>query len=461
MWMPDFPKYVRELNRVGNIMLRFLNFSTKLTWVIFLFATHLIFAQVENMTYRGAIWHPIDDIIAFSNTNPLLNNIEITNAQLEHIISLELVGINDIDYIDIITVKWNLNGDKIAGTFDVWSTTNPVTSYIGIWEYQTWTQILLVPDSGFEFAWSPTGNYIATDKKLIQVPSGNIIRQYSTYNIYDIEWNPINEEQLLFNDGSAYIQNAFTGEIIYDNVVKGVITRPVFSPNGFYLATASVDDNDNTIIDIYDTTYYQIVNSIILENSIIDQKKGLTWFTNEIFVVNALDTTWLGDITNNDFIPYIDLEVDAWSNQGLKFLSSTNDIGENNIIAVFDAETEGILVQISREGLPTVRSLSLIDNTTALLSSPLIGDNGNTNKILLSEVAAYLIQASTSPDEVGSVQFSLDGVISVDNTAPYTFDLPTTAGIYSLTATPFTSVDATGEFGLAFTVIIEIVGNSP
>ncbi len=99
-------------------------------------------------------------------------------------------------------------------------------------------------------------------------------------------------------------------------------------------------------------------------------------------------------------------------------------------------------------------------------------ENGTVIDLSLLPSTALNIRAETDPDVVGSVRFDLDGVVpySVESVAPYALEGDSsgdynpwtpTAGMHTLTATPFTGSGATGTAGDLLTVTFEVVASPP
>jgi WD40 repeat protein len=69
---------------------------------------------------------------------------------------------------------------------------------------------------------------------------------------------------------------------------------------------------------------------------------------------------------------------------------------------------------------------------------------------------SFAIRANTDPATVGSVVFELNGTPSTDNSAPYTVPLPG-VGSYTLSATPYSGADGTGDAGTPLTLNFTVV----
>jgi|GEM_PF-468349 len=109
----------------------------------------------------------------------------------------------------------------------------------------------------------------------------------------------------------------------------------------------------------------------------------------------------------------------------------------------------------------SVSSFSVVNANTNEVIQPLAdGDTLNLTNL----PANIALRANTLPARTGSVQFTFDGQTTVDNTATYEFDggppewLPG-VGAHTLSAQPFSQIDARGVAGQALTVNFTVTNN--
>ncbi len=123
---------------------------------------------------------------------------------------------------------------------------------------------------------------------------------------------------------------------------------------------------------------------------------------------------------------------------------ASND--ENTVVFYAGLEGENIVGQYVFAESSQVSSVSFAHNDLQQLVglSPIVFQDSGT------------LQANLNGHTTTSVHFSLNGISTIDNQAPYTIPLPP-VGSYTLTATPYSLPDAEGDAGIPLTIEFEVV----
>lgn len=301
-------------------------------------------------------------------------------------------------------------------------------------------------------AWSPDGSKIA----FVSREGGN--------NLY-----------IMNNDGSNRTQ--LTSD-------QNVVSNPAWSPNGnkiaFELNVSGESDIYNINVD--GTDLVRLTNSPGFDGfpnwSPDSNKIAFVTARNgnfDIYVMNADGTNQL-QLTEG----YYSDTQPAWSPDGgrIAFSSNRDDgIGTNLYLMNADGSQISLLIDnLGNETSPCWLSASNV----SIYSFTLVNADTDTDIRTLSTSSTETIditnknisiRADTDPAAVGSVVFTMDGiVVSTDNTASYTiagenssdilpWNIALGAHTHTVVATPYSDADGTGDAGVSLTVQVEIVDN--
>jgi len=421
-------------------------------------------AQITELRVAYSTWSLDGRFIALINSERVSDSIEIFTADLMPVVTLSIdtllpevrgYGLNDI--------AWNHDGTALAAAVIASGPDPLVRSYIAVWNTDDWTLRFAVPYIASELSWSPSGDHLGAGAFILDGMTGAFVSQLDTFDpsaVRFVVWNPTNERQYLITyDTFSQFYDPFTIERLVQFSHIGAI-KPDFSPDGRYLAVVSRDAVSTFIVQLIDTATYQPVASIQPEEMLLEPY-ALNWLTNEQLALIMLNTplTILNPFTN-EIVDTVSHQSITWNPEGTQFFGAINlpaGVRGGAGIAVYDRETEGIIAQYSP--VSTVQSLS-IENIEGNASIVLLAGEGVVNSVSGENTATATIQAFPFPNVLGSVAFDVNGVRTIDNTAPYTLPLPP-VGTYTLSAVPYSEADAQGEAGLAFTVTVQVVGAEP
>lgn len=414
-------------------------------------------AQITPIPRGRAAWSPDGQFIAAFNTEPAeIDTIEVLTSDLRPVATLQLdTKQDDLIWADARDLVWSPNSTTLAAAFIVGVADGDPRPYTVIWDTASWTERFSASYQGVQISWSPSGSYLAISETILDATTGTVVNSLGDFfRLRWAVWHPTNENQLVLGfDQQINVYQPFTGEVLITYPYSGGF-RPSFSPDGQYLAVEN-SIGEGFIVDIVDTSTYESVGTVEPTGS-LGEPFGIRWLSDEelaLDVHNAPLEIW--DPFTQEIVDTVSISSSVWNPQATQFLYRNallvNPFGRPPI-AIYDRETEGLILQLSTQD--TVQKLSLTDQAGSPLRALLSGTS-ITNDISSDEAADGLIEAFTYPEEVGSVAFDLNGTVTIDNAAPYALLLPS-VGTYTLSATPYSEADAQGEAGLAFTVVIRI-----
>lgn len=292
-------------------------------------------------------------------------------------------------------------------------------------------------------------------------------------------------------DGIIRIWNTTTSQMVYSasNSIPGYIDTFAWNNVGSQIVYGT---EQGTIQ--YETPDYSIISSLILLNANID---------NDIRTLSTTSTETI-DIASNDIairantapatvgsvVFSVDGNVVATDNSAPYTIAGENGsdilpwniaLGQHTVVATPYSGADGTgdagtpltvqvnIVDSSQTSGQSITSLTLINADTDVDIRTLSTTGTETIDITNNTVS---IRANTNPATVGSVVFSLDGlVIQTEGIAPYTIagdqssgtnynPWTISPGTYTLTVTPYDGSGGTGNAGTPMTVNLEVVDST-
>lgn len=422
---------------------------------------------LEGITYAAAL-SPDGSLVAASDHTQDFEEIIILDQNLQFVRSLGLdlppLAADGWPYRSATLkqgpIRWSPDGTMVAAPFELWSGDYPTFETI-VWNVQTGDVVLRWTGSWGRISWSPSGQYLAVDNVIVDVFTGNPFNAFDSIgDPYWVVWNPGNEDQLLLGFYTeALIINPFTAEEIaripYMNTEEH---PPSFNTDGSQLAVFT--GFEPVRFTIFETTTYQ-------EIEVIRYPENTTLAGYRLVGMNFFDRGTIGRIEGHR-IPQTNIRnlnsgseitinerILSWDREGRTFLSYRYFDPQRqccilNVVSLmtFNGNTAtpfSLLAQVS--SVPTIRTLSVG-------GVPLRG--GPLNVIDERALANRTLTAVPDADNIGSVQFTVNGVPQEPiNAAPYTIELPDN-GRYTVTAIPYSGSNATGDAGLSFSAELEI-----
>lgn len=421
-------------------------------------------AQITQLRVAYSTWSPDGRFIALINSERVSDSIEIFTADLMPLVTLSIDMLSpEVRGYGLNHIAWNHDGTALAAAVIANGPDPLVLSYIAVWNTDDWTLRFAMPYFASEISWSPNGDYLGAGAFILDAMTGVLVSQLGVSDpssVRFVVWNLTNERQYVVGfDSNLDVFDPFTSERLARFPYIGAV-KPDFSPDGHYLAFVNRDAKTRFIIDIVNATTYQQVASIQPEATLLEPY-ALNWLTNDQLALIMFDMplTIVNPFTTEvvDTVSYI---TTTWSPEGTQFFDTINlpaTVGGGRGIALYDRETEAVIAQYSL--ISTVQSLALVDIESDV-NTPLLASEELINTVSIHTANDAIIQAFTYPETVGSVVFEVDGVRTIDNSAPYTIPLPP-AGMYTISAVPHSAADGQGEAGLSFTAMIQIVSETP
>jgi len=414
-------------------------------------------------------WSTDGAYIAAVNWAESLSQIVIFTADLEPVTTLRLTnppeGTQSVDVRDLV---WSPDGTRLAATVRASGSRGGLGIFLLVWRTADWSEQLRLTDERLSLTsnpfvdWNLAGTLISNGREILNVDTGQVIPDINLgITVYWVKWHPTNPRIIFLGTrGSVDAVDVMTGEYI-GRYPYYYSPPPDVSPDGQRLAVMSSTEDVARVVDIVDTATFQRVTSIHVEGYYVSEADGIDWLSDSLLSltvgVEGGESTLIYDVTTETVVDTVVTNAfNVWNEQGTQFVTRRISVQGNEAqIAVFDGSTEGLVAQYSDQ--PTVRSLAVTD-AAGIVTNGLLSSTGIVNDVAVNPSVTQVIEAFTSPILVGSVAFDVNGVRTIDNTAPYTLSLPP-VGTYTVSAVPYSAADAQGEAGLSFTAIVQIVSN--
>ena len=404
-------------------------------------------------------WHPSDDLVAVHDQQEIV----VLNSNLQIVTRLAPQQQFGQVEIRISDLAWSPDGTKLAATINtVNASDGSVIGKLTVWERLTWQIIQEIPNISGRFVWSSDGNFVASSGSIININSSQLVADVQVGS--SEAWNPGNiNEYLVGRHDGVTVYNPFTGDVVQQLAGYDGFVPPVYNSTGEFLALVRYDGASQQripIIDIVETQGYQVINSLPHTGGL--REFSLQWLgTDEIGTSSPTFGLIRWDVLTGErllTIPVTRAFNAVWSPDGSYVVTSgSNYQNSYDGILTFNAFTGSMIAEVRRNPEDSIRTLALINSSTNERLSAIV-HNAEIDLGTFSS-SGYEIEAIPSPSIVGSVLFNVNGIITIDNSAPYTAPLPG-IGAYFIEATPFNAADQTGIAGEAISISVNFVQNN-